>query len=351
MAVYVDSLGLGATVAGLMSVSFAVFAIAGRISAGFFSDRLSRRTVLAAGCLIFSVGSLLFGVVPVTGLLIVFRGLQGSGYSAVNTAASTACVDLAPEGKLSRNMSQFWSANAISLAVAGFVTQYFMSAGRHVASFTLAAAVLFVAFLVALTFRFERPEPEENVRRGFLESIFERRAVPAFAVLLLLAVSHSAIAIYILVYAERLGITGIAGAYSLTAAIAMVLANMVCPGLIKRFGYMRPLAVGSMIFGLATLLLAFHGAAWTVLLAGAAFGLLLGVPFPILNTLAVKDLPYERRGVGSGTALLALDIGVGFGGFICGRLIDLSGFGTMFTVAAVLSFAAAILAVPLFRRA
>ena len=356
VAVYMDSLGYSAVTAGYLSAAYAVLAITFRLLAGFFADTVSRRIVLALGCLIFSINSMLFGFTPLLGLLLVFRAFQGGGYSTANTAASAICVDLAPRNSLNRYMSIFWSINAIATAVSGFITQYFVSSGRFEGVFFTAASVLFAAFIVSLTLRYEKDLPEDSMKKeehkakSLFNNIIEKKALPAFSVLLLLAASHAAITIYFLIYANSLGITEIADTYCLTTAGGMILGNIINPRFIKKTGYVIPLIFSSLLFGVSQLVLSSSGKLLSFLLVAASNGILMGMAFPILNTLAIIDLPYHRRGAGSGTVLLALDIGVGIGSFTWGSLIDNYGFQLMFTIAAILCFIAAILSVILFRK-
>ena len=360
MALHLTSLGHGAVVAGYMAVAFAIFAIIARLVAGFLSDVVSRRVVLAVGCFIFALFSLLFNFIPIIGLMIFFRGLQGAGFSSSNTSASAIFVDLAPPGKLERNMSFLWGSNAVMVGIVGFFIQFLIRSDRLGDAFTMVAVAMFAACVVSLFVRYEKGlthgkdnTPTETnplpAPRG-ISRIIEKKALPAFIVLLFLSIAHAAPGLYILVYAERMGHTGMAIPYSLTAAGAMILGNIFCPSITKKWGYQMPLILVSLLNFAAMAVIAYTGTPIAFYLMAASFGILLSICMPILNTLAVKDLPFHRRGTGSGTVLLALDLGVGVGGFLFGALIDQMGFPTMFAIASTFCLGAVILTLALFRK-
>ena len=357
LAVYIDSMGYSTTMSGYMSLSFTVFAIILRLAAGFYSDTVSRRNVLVFGCLLFSLSALFFGLVPLIGLLVLFRGLQGGGYSIAHTATSAVCADLAPKGKLTVFMNLFWGVNTITIGCSGFIAQFFISANKHQGAFYMACVVMVAALLISLSLRYEsnstnkqdKPARIKRTAGEMLHSVIDKKSLPAFLILFIIGLSHSAPAIYVFVYAQSLGYNGLFGPYNLVAAIFMVIGNFVNPIIMKKIGFLPLLVAVVLLFGVSLAFLT-TGRLVAFYFEAACFGLLIGVTFPMLNMLGVEGLPFNRRGAGSGTVLLALDFGVGVGGFVFGALITAFSFDVTFFLAASCTLVAAALAIVLFRK-
>jgi MFS family permease len=352
-AVHVAELGYSAVMSGYMALSFMAFAVVLRLIAGAAADRLSRRLALTAGCALFALSSLMFGLASLPGLLILFRGLQGGGFSVPNSVASTICADLAPEGKLNQRMNLMWGMNAIAAAVSGYAVQAFAGAGNRRGVFYAVSAFLFVAAVVAATLRYERfgkaaKRPAAGISaKGLFHSVIEKESLPAFFVLLLIGLAHAAPAIFIFYYAQTRGFSEITGPYNLAVAAAMAAGNFTGPWLVKKSGHLLPLAAATALFGVSQLAL-IAGRLASFYFCAVSYGLLIGVTFPILNALGIGGLAFHRRGAGSSTVLLALDFGVGLGSFLFGAMIDTWGFGAVFVTTFGFSVAAAALAFILF---
>ena len=68
------------------------------------------------------------------------------------------------------------------------------------------------------------------------------------------------------------------------------------------------------------------------------------------ESATVEHLPPERRGAGTSTLFLAMDLSMGVSPVLWGAVIDLEGFTAAYLGAAVLTVAAAVLLVIVFRR-
>ncbi|WP_210747125.1 MFS transporter [Nocardia speluncae] len=88
---------------------------------GRLGDLLGRRRVLLAGTTLFGAASLLAGVAPSYGLLVLARLLQGAGEAIALPAAMATIVLLFPEGPSRSRALSVWAAVASCGLVLGFV--------------------------------------------------------------------------------------------------------------------------------------------------------------------------------------------------------------------------------------
>ncbi|GAB3576294.1 DHA2 family efflux MFS transporter permease subunit [Amycolatopsis endophytica] len=88
---------------------------------GRLGDVLGRRRALLAGTSLFGAASLLAGLAPSFGVLVVARLLQGAGEALALPAAMAAIVLLFPEGPRRARALSIWAAVASSGLVLGFV--------------------------------------------------------------------------------------------------------------------------------------------------------------------------------------------------------------------------------------
>ncbi|NIO09871.1 MAG: MFS transporter, partial [Deltaproteobacteria bacterium] len=97
--VYLSSLGASATLIGFVMSSFTVMATASRPLIGMLMDRSGRKVFLIMGLSLFALTALGYAWAPTIMILVLFRILQGLGWSLGTTAVATLSADIAPSNK------------------------------------------------------------------------------------------------------------------------------------------------------------------------------------------------------------------------------------------------------------
>lgn len=103
---------------GLLAMSFMVVYMLSAPIAGWLS--VSRWRMVAAGCAIWSLATLMSGMATGFGMLILSRCLLGAGVGCFGPIAPTIVSNLFPEGERARKMSLFYLAIPVGSAL-GFV--------------------------------------------------------------------------------------------------------------------------------------------------------------------------------------------------------------------------------------
>src|SRR3954463_9384230 len=88
---------------------------------GRMGDLLGRRRLFLGGLVLFTVASLLCGLAPSGGALIVFRAVQGLGAAAMTPAALSTLMTTFPEGAERNKAIGIWGAVGGLGATAGWV--------------------------------------------------------------------------------------------------------------------------------------------------------------------------------------------------------------------------------------
>ena len=360
VSLYMDSIGLGTDFAGLLAIPYAILAIVARLIGGWLTDHRGRRVTMLLGAAIFAVSAFLF-TRPVLALpvcLLLLRGLHGFAYGTGNTAASTAVVDVTPPQQSGLGLGIYWAAQGVALAIGGLlVTGLMRGTDDFSLVFFTSVAVLVIAMALALLCNYEkkpdwaatdRDAPAGDTQRGIARFI-EKRSIPYAVFFTVFFVGNACMAPYILMFAAERGIAG-AGLVFTMAAVGMTLANLTC-GKLAQLTH-RPalvIAVVYVCFGLAVIAMALISGTVTYVIAGFFYGASMGMA-PLVQDEAVRGLPVLRRGAGTSTLYLAIDIGVGIGTAVWGKVVAASGFTAMYIAAGVVSLVAAVMAVVTFAR-
>ena len=132
--------------------------------------------------------------------------------------------------------------------------------------------------------------------------------------------------VHIVAYCTDLGYGAARGAEMLSVMLACGIVSRLVSGLIcDRIGGLRTLLLGSMLQGVALLLfLPFDGLVSLYLIAGL-FGLFQGGIVPAYAIVIREHFPASQTGARVGTVLLFTLIGMALGGWMSGKVFDLTG--------------------------
>ena len=386
--VYVALYGGTAAYAGVLAAVFSGAAAVVRLLSGPLIDGRGRRIVMLVGFAVLIVGTVgpLFthDVAP----FVMFRILQGAGFSAVTTASATAAADALPASRMGEGIGYYGLGQALSMSVGPALALALVSTDPPENLFIGVTAIAVVGLAMIFLCRYEKhPEmlPEEAVYRRRLEEregeaartgdaealeatgragaaeaaeasetttstaqsrmegqprresiasrIFEKHALPGTLPMTVLSPAFGFVIFFVGLYGASLGV-GNAGLFYTLSAVSMILVRLKSGAFMDRFAPIKILP-----FALACGLVAFAMlvACGTVLdgtpvrdavfnLSGIVYGFCSGIALPLNQSVAVKNTPPERWGAANALFQLAIDVGIGGACVIWGIVNDCFGF-------------------------
>lgn len=355
--VYVALYGGTAAYAGVLAAVFSGAAAVVRLLSGPLIDGRGRRIVMLVGFAVLIVGTVgpLFthDVAP----FVVFRILQGAGFSAVTTASATAAADALPASRMGEGIGYYGLGQALSMSVGPALALALVSTDPPENLFFGVTAIAVVGLAMIFLCRYEKhPEmlPEEAVyrrereekrtrsegaksegarREGFISRIFEKRALPGTLPTLVIAPAFGFVIFFVGLYGTSLGV-GNAGLFYTLSAVSMIIVRLKSGAFMDRFAPIKILPV-ALAFGVVAFAILI--ACGTVLdsspardavfyLAGIVYGPCIGIVNPLNQAVAVKNTPPERWGAANALFQLAIDVGIGCASVIWGLVNDSFGF-------------------------
>lgn len=156
MSVYVEHIGGTTTFAGLLMAVFSASAAVSRIVVGPVIDGRGRRIVMVAGSLVLAAGILLPGLAPNEATLVVGRLLQGVGFAAATTAASTAASDTLPNERMAEGISFYGLGQALATSVGPAFALFLIDTDPAENLFLVLSAVALVTAALSVACAYER---------------------------------------------------------------------------------------------------------------------------------------------------------------------------------------------------
>ncbi len=132
--------------------------------------------------------------------------------------------------------------------------------------------------------------------------------------------------VHIVAYCSDLGFGAARGSEMLSLMLACgIVSRLISGAICDRIGGLRTLVLGSVLQGLALLMfLPFDGMV-SLYVISAMFGLFQGGIVPSYAIIVREYFPAQRAGVLVGAAIMATMIGMALGGWVSGKVFDLTG--------------------------
>lgn len=132
--------------------------------------------------------------------------------------------------------------------------------------------------------------------------------------------------VHIVAYCSDLGFGAARGAEMLSLMLACgIVSRLISGAICDRIGGLRTLVLGSVLQGLALLMfLPFDGMV-SLYVISAMFGLFQGGIVPSYAIIVREYFPAQRAGVLVGAVIMATMIGMALGGWMSGKVFDLTG--------------------------
>lgn len=350
----VNALGTTTTISGVLSGLYTIVSCMARPFCGHLVDRMGRRQFIILGMSVFALGCFGFGLVTAAAMLVFFRLMQGLGFGISATASSTAASDNIPAARLGEGLGYLGMSNALPMVIGPSFALLLIADSAYARPFFLAGCLCILAGILAFLTR-EDPEMLASVRQAnsskqfTWRSLYESTALPPSLIQLFLSFAAACVMVFGALFAQSRGYDNIS-LFFIVSALSMLLVRMAVSKLVDRvnaYGFIIP-ACFLWSLGYVVLLLVDNSSVF--LLVGILYGASLGVAQTMLNTVALRGVPPERRGAASATFLLCFDCGIGLGALLLGVVIDLTGYQGMIAVGTISLLIGGILSIVFWLR-
>lgn len=359
VSVYVSLYGGSATYAGVLAAVFSGAAAMTRLLSGPLIDERGRRIVMLVGFAVLVAGT--FGAVFThdTVPFVVFRTLQGIGFSAVTTASGTAAADVLPASRLGEGIGYYGLGQALAMTIGPALALFLVSTDPAENLFWGLSAIGVAGFALCLACRYEKrpallpasasyrkraeeqahlartasPNPEKP-REPLVQRVFEKRALVGAVPLLVICPAFGFTIFFMGLYGTTIGVNS-PGVFFTTSAVSMVAVRLAGATLMDRVAPLK-LFAGAALAGILAFsvllgcntLLAEAGPIRDVVFyaSGIPYGICLGIAMPLNQSIAVKNTPPERWGAANALFQLANDVGIGAACIVWGIVNDNLGF-------------------------
>lgn len=323
--------------AGLAFGAFAVSAMLLRPLAGRLTDTRGRLPLLLGGTVLAGAGLALTAQADSLAAVVALRLLLGVAEAAFFVASFAALADLAPPTRMGEALSYNSLGLYLGLALGPPLGELVVTRWGFTAGWYAAGALALLGALVVPLVGETRTGPVPDGPRPLLH----RASVPVALAFLTSIVAMGGFLAFVSLHAVEVGLANASLPLFAYGAVVVV-CRIAFARVVDRF---PPLLLGAAALGTmaAGLLVAAGTGSPAGLLVGSVV-LAVGITFstPAFFSAIFATAAPAERGAASGTASLAMDVGLGAGPIVLGLVAEQAGIPWAFTTGALVAVAGSL---------
>jgi MFS family permease len=342
----VDQFHASTSQAGLVTGIFIIGSLIGRMIIGRYIESIGRKRTLFIGIIFFILTTLLYLLNINIIFLLITRLLHGIAAGMVGTATGTIAAQIIPSTRKAEGIGYFSMSAALATAIGPFIGLYMTQHTNFQMIFILSIALGVISFITAVFVHVPALEgsakPDEI--KGFkLSNFIEPKALPIAFVTLVVAFCYSGVLSYINFYAEEINLISAASFFFLVYSVAVLLSRPFTGRLMDLKGENSIMYPAIILLAAGLALLSLANTSITLLLAGGLIGLGFGNLQSSTQAIAVKVTPPHRMGLATSTFFIFLDAGLGFGPYLLGFIIPLTGYSKLYLILGAVALVSSVL--------
>jgi len=316
--------------------------------AGALSDHLGRRRVLLASLVVFATAPFLYLLIESAWQLMAVRFYHGFATAIFGTVASAAIAERYVADRAAR-LSTYSSVTIVGRSIAPFLGGTLISLASFGAVYIACAVSGVLALMAGLLLRDHEPPPKTKLKLphfwASLITVLRDRGI--MLVSLVEAAQYlvfGAIEAFIALFAASLGIPAWQiGVILGVQLVSIVFAKPLMGRVSDRVGRRQVIIPGLLIGAASVVLLPYAPSFLGLSVLSLVFG--LGFATVTSSTAAlVADLTKDGRyGSSMGVLRTVMDVGQSIGPVLTGWMVGVAGYGSAFTLLAVILVAAALM--------
>ncbi|MER2170583.1 MAG: MFS transporter [Psychrobacillus psychrodurans] len=325
--------------AGLVVGSFIIGSLIGRLFTGPIMNKIGQKQILMIGLILFPVTTLLYFVDYGISFLIMSRLVNGITVGIAATVIGTIVALTVPASRRGEGISYFAVSTALATGIGPFIGSYMLqhTTFNMIFSFSLVLGVISLVTGLFVNIPSSKTTETKQENRGLkLSRFIEPKALPIVIIILIVGICFSGVLSYINLYAIDLDLVDTASFFFMVYTVSVLVSRPFTGRLLDKKGANFVMYPAFIFFGAGMLVLSSANNSITFLLAAALIALGFGNISSIGQTIAVNLAEPHRMGLATATFYIFYDLGTGFGPFLLGLVIPITGYSTLYATSGIL---------------
>jgi len=321
---------------GMTTFIYGIAAMLCRPFSGYAADTFNRRKLLIFAISLEAVVSIAYVFSNNMYLTLALRIPSGIGLAFTTTTLMSTVSDVLPIKRMGEGMGIFGLAQVFSMVIAPGIGFGLIA----MVGFQAALAICAVAMLLALVFiiLFEDIDVTKHKIKNTKKFALDHNNLFAFEVLVPATITACNVAVYNIIssfiglHAKMMNLTSTIGLFFTVYGITLFVTRPLFGRISDKKSATLFFIPGSLAIILALILVSQSQSLAVFMLAGFLFSIGHGSLQPVMQSMCIKLVPPERRGLGSTSYYLGMDVGGTLGPLMGGTIAMFTSYSDLFLV-------------------
>lgn len=321
---YSGNLGANAATMGMIGGLMNICSLFCRPFIGNLADKISKYKLSCVGAILMMIACIGYIAAWNPIVVMVFRIVNGVGFSCCSVCMSTWMSNLLPKEKIGSGMGMYGTMNALGMAIAPAIGVSVYQKMGYRASF-LIATVFAILTTILVQFVQDKGEPVLSGEKSSVNDfknleIVDKKVIPVAIIIMLFAIPYCATQSFLVSYTSAKGLDITVSMFFPLYAVVLLILRLLMSNLFdkKSFSFFMVLSSISALISIATLMVMQNNTAMFFAAAFMAGG--YGIMCSVCQTKAILLAGEGRRGLANSTYYVGLDLGMALGPIIGGVL-------------------------------
>ncbi len=339
---YVQRFGADNSVVGSMAAAYGLVLMLSKPVTGAMIDRTNRRKFLVVSSALFTLNIALYMMTRSIGFLFFLRLLSGVTNGLFIVTSSTIVSLIVADDRLEDAISYYRISASLSSSASPVIgAAIYRGLGFGAVFGTMFALAAGGLALMCLVREKDVPPlgelPPFSARQAFaLRNILEFSVLSVSLTAFFFYTSTSSTKDYLVAFGETVGVHSISF-FFLSSSLFMLLSRVVHRLIGKKVSEKAVLTIGGALMSGCYLIVPAVRSTLGAVSLGAVFGLAEGLTTPLLNAMALRRAPLNRKGTASATFSMVTGLGTSLGGDLWGKLSASFGYPIIYRGASLTS--------------
>ncbi|KAA8734745.1 MFS transporter [Acinetobacter qingfengensis] len=317
--------------AGLVSGLFIIGTLVGRFFLHLIIQKIGQKNTMYLGFIGFCGSAMLYYLNPTLDWLMFIRFIHGLSYGFASTVISTMIAQIIPITRRGEGIGYFSLSNTVGTAIGPLLAIYLSIHASFDSIFIFCIVTSVICFMLSFYLSFPTQSNHTSIQTAsWLSQMIELKAIPISIVALLSAICYSGVLTFINFYAQQLRLDYAGSLFFVIYSLSIFLSRPFTGKLMDQKGENIVMYPALVTLALSLLLLSFTQSSTVLLLCAALLGFGFGNIQSIAQTIAIQSTDIEHIGLATSTFLIAINIGLGFGPFFLGCLLNYMDYAQMY---------------------
>ena len=330
------------SIAGLASSIFVIGAVLVRPIAGKRIAFIGAKKMLTVSLALFLMATILYFTASSLALLLLIRLIHGISFGFASTATGTLVAEVIPPSRKGEGMGYFAMSTNLAMAIGPFLGLFISNTFSYTVVFSVSIIFAALSFIATLFLHVPKLnlslEQLKSIQGHKISDYFELAALPIAITAGVIGFTYSSILSYLTSYSQELNLVSAAGFFFVMYSVCLLLTRPFTGKWFDMYGENTVVYPSLILYTVGLIILSQTSHGFTLLLAGAIIGIGLGTFQSSAQTIAIKMAAPHRIGLATSTFFVMYDIGVGFGPFVQGFYLPLSGYRGLYLTMAIIAF-------------